>query len=65
MRARFEGSEHLLQLVEDWDARGRDAGQLPAEVDRGLADRETRLDLERLTVMIPSERQTSRLIVVR
>jgi hypothetical protein len=65
MRARFEGSEHLLQLVEDWDARGRDAGQLPAEVDRGLADRETRLDLERLTVMIPSERQTSRPIVVR
>ena len=52
MRARFEESERLLQLVERWDALGGDARQLPAEVDRGLADRETRMDLERLTVMI-------------
>ena len=52
MRVRFEDSERLLQLVESWDAGGGDARQLPAEVDRGLADRETRLDLERLTVMI-------------
>jgi hypothetical protein len=52
MRVRFEESERLLQLVESWDARGGDARQFPAEVDRALADRETRLDLERLTVMI-------------
>jgi hypothetical protein len=52
MRSRFEASEQLLELVEGWDHRGGDAGELPAEVDRGLADRETRLDLERLTVMI-------------
>jgi hypothetical protein len=61
MRARFEGSEHLLQLVERWDARGRDAKQLPTELDRGLADRETRLDLERLTVMIRRRNDTHRL----
>ena len=52
MRTRFEDSEQLLELVEGWHARGCDASQLPAALDRGLADRDTRLDLERLTVMI-------------
>jgi hypothetical protein len=52
MRSRFEDSERLLELVERWDADGGAAAQVPAELDLGLADRETRLDLERLTVMI-------------
>jgi hypothetical protein len=52
MRTRFEESEPLLELVESWDARGCDATRLPTAVDHGLADRDTRLDLERLTVMI-------------
>ena len=52
MRGRFEQLEQLLVLLERWDAGGGDAGQLPPEVDRELADRETRLALERLTVMI-------------
>jgi hypothetical protein len=52
MRSRFEESEELLELVERWDARGCDARQLPAALDDGLADRDTRLDLERLTVLI-------------
>jgi hypothetical protein len=52
MRRRFEDSEQLLVLLERWDADGVDAGPLPAEVDHELADREKRLALERLTVMI-------------
>jgi hypothetical protein len=52
MRTRFEDSEQLLELVERWDAGGCDASRLPAALDQGLADRDTRLDLERLTVMI-------------
>jgi hypothetical protein len=52
MRARFEESEPLLEIVERWNAQGGDARQLPAELDRELIDRETRLALERLTVMI-------------
>ena len=52
MRSRFEESEQLLELVERWDADGGAALQLPAALDRALADRETRLALERLTVMI-------------
>ncbi len=52
MRARFDESEQLLELVERWDAEGGDVRQLPAELDRALTDRETRLHLERLTVMI-------------
>lgn len=52
MRSRFEESERLLELVERWDAGGADARHLPPELDRGLGDRDTRLALERLTVMI-------------
>jgi len=52
MRSRFEESEQLLLLLERWDAAGGAAGPLPVELDRQLADRETRLALERLTVMI-------------
>jgi hypothetical protein len=52
MRARFEESEQLLEVVERWDADGGDARQLPAELELGLADRKTRLEFERLTVMI-------------
>jgi hypothetical protein len=49
MRSRFEESEQLLVLLERWDA---DGGPVPDELDRGIADQETRLALERLTVMI-------------
>jgi hypothetical protein len=53
MRDRFEDSEQILVLLERWDtAGGGDAGPLPAALDRELADPETRLALERLTVMI-------------
>lgn len=52
MRTRFEESEPQLELVKSWDADGGGARQLPADLDRALEDRETRLALERLTVMI-------------
>jgi len=52
MCTRFEESEQQLELVKSWDADGGGASQLPADLDRALADRETRLALERLTVMI-------------
>ena len=61
MRARFEESARLLEFLEIWDGAGGDARQLPAELDRGLADRETRLDLERLTVMIRRRNDRQRL----
>jgi len=52
MRDRFEESQQLLEIVERWDAGGGGARRLPAELDSALADREARLHLERLTVMI-------------
>ena len=52
MRDRFDDSQQLLEVVERWDAKGGEARQLPPELDRALADREVRLHLERLTVMI-------------
>jgi hypothetical protein len=50
MQSRFAGSERLLGLVRSWD-RSATPGVTP-EIDAALADRETRVDFERLTVLI-------------
>jgi hypothetical protein len=51
MRSRFDDSEVLLALVGSWNATDPPEN-VPAELDVALADREKRLDLERLTVFI-------------
>jgi hypothetical protein len=51
MSFRFEDSEPLLALVGSWNASDP-AGNVPPELDDALADRDKRLDLERLTVLV-------------
>jgi hypothetical protein len=50
----------VLELVRNWDSTREAGGGVPPELDEALADRETRLDLERLTVLIRRRNDSQR-----
>ena len=60
MRERFDAVAPVLELVRSWDSTREAGGGVPAELDRALADRETRLGLERLTVLIRRRNDSQR-----
>jgi hypothetical protein len=51
MTSRFDDAELLLALVGSWNAT-EPAADVPPELNDALVDREKRLGLERLTVLI-------------
>jgi hypothetical protein len=58
MRRRFERAQPLLALVGAWKADKEQ--RLSPSLDRALDDREDRLDLERLTVLIRRRNDSQR-----
>jgi hypothetical protein len=60
MQERFDAAGPVLELVRNWDSTREAGGGVPPELDEALADRERRLDLERLTVLIRRRNDSQR-----